>query len=242
MDSSNVELTVDGEAVGTAVLPLPIPPRAIDEEGGEAVGVAVSPIPGVPEAGEREDAGADEKVSPRLAAVGAAVGEPVARTELGKSPLVLETPAPGAGALVGAADGADVGANVAKSRPPRPLVPEEELVVGKSTRNPVGATVGAVLAASVLGAGEPEDVALPSSSCPGLLPSAGLGIGTPTETGGPVGAVALGACSPPPYAPGAVGPGLGSSPPRPPPDPGGGVRPDGLGVDRLSRASSSGPA
>lgn len=109
--------------------------------------------------------------------------------------MVLASPPNCVGVLVGAADGADDGANVAKSRPPRAL-DAEELLVGKSTRNPVGAGVGAVLTARALGAGDCEDVVVPPLPCPGLLSKIGLGIGTPTETGGPVWVDARGVCSP----------------------------------------------
>lgn len=160
---------------------------------------------------------------------------------------MLDAPPPCRGAApVGAADGPDVGANV-KSRPPRALA--EGLIVGISTtRNPVGVNVGgAVPAESVLGAGEDveyeDDAVLPPLSCPRLLSRIGLGIGTPTETGGSVGVDARGECPPLlPEAPGVVGLGLDTSPPRPLHAAGALVHPVGLGVGRPPPASAAGPA
>lgn len=130
------------------------------------------------------------KLPPRLEEVGVAVGKSVVRAGLEEA-VVLGWPLRD-GEPVGAADGLDVGANV-KSRPSPPLI--EGLIVGISTKNPVGAKVGAavVLVARVLGAGEDveyEGVVMPPLSCSWLLSKIGLGTGTPTETGGPVGVAA----------------------------------------------------
>lgn len=84
-----------GEAVGLEVFPVPTPPRGAAKAVGEAVGLEVFLLlPTLPEAtGEDEgkyddedndgDVGADEKLPPRFAAVGAAVGEPALKVGLG---------------------------------------------------------------------------------------------------------------------------------------------------------------
>lgn len=190
---SNISSTEKGEAVGAEEFALPAPPRGKKDGVCDAVGLAVSPLPlTLPNAGDGDDdvddddgAGADEKLPPRCTAVGAAVGESVVKVGLEEAVVLLDSPTC-SGDPVGAVEGADVGANVAKSRPPRTLV-AEELLVGKSTRNPVGVGVGTVLPATVLGAGEYKGAMVSPLPCPGPLSRTGLGIGTPTEIGGLVG-------------------------------------------------------